>query len=93
MALLLLSCSLWFMEYTLIGVVVSMFVIGTLLLCVGHVSTEPTSRHMFQTTKKNMCAQGLNVFVSCVNLLCLKFISTYCLDVTSEHAWYLFTFE
>lgn len=70
MALLLLSCSLWFMEYTLIGVVVSMFVIGTLLLCVGHVSTEPTSRHMFQTTKKNMCAQGLNVFVSCVNLLC-----------------------
>lgn len=54
---------LWFMEFTLIGVVVSMFVIGTLLLCVGHVSTEPTSRHMFQTTKKNMCAQGLNVFL------------------------------
>nr|XP_022324980.1 neuronal membrane glycoprotein M6-b-like isoform X4 [Crassostrea virginica] len=54
---------LWFIEYTLIGVVVSMFVIGTLLLLVGHMSSEPTSRHVFQTTNKNMCAQGLNIFV------------------------------
>ncbi|XP_048779239.1 neuronal membrane glycoprotein M6-b-like isoform X3 [Ostrea edulis] len=54
---------LWFIEYTLIGVVVSMFVIGTLLLFVGHISTEPTSRHVFQTTNKNMCAQGLNIFL------------------------------
>ncbi|XP_062596621.1 proteolipid protein DM alpha-like isoform X2 [Saccostrea cucullata] len=54
---------LWFIEYTLIGVVVSMFVIGTLLLCVGHISTEPTSRHVFQSTKKNICAQGLNIFL------------------------------
>ncbi|KAK3099638.1 hypothetical protein FSP39_007353 [Pinctada imbricata] len=53
----------WFLEYTLIGVVVGMFVIGTILLCVGHISTDPTSRHLFHTTKKNYCAQGLNIFM------------------------------
>ncbi|CAG5135185.1 unnamed protein product [Candidula unifasciata] len=53
---------LWFMEYTIIGVVVSMFVIGTLLLTAGHLSSEPTSRRVFSSLTKNRCAQGLNIF-------------------------------
>ncbi|BFZ24619.1 hypothetical protein BsWGS_27659 [Bradybaena similaris] len=53
---------LWFMEYTIIGVVVGMFVIGTLLLIAGHLSSEPTSRRVFNSFTKNRCAQGLNIF-------------------------------
>ncbi|KAL5012998.1 hypothetical protein ScPMuIL_011549 [Solemya velum] len=52
---------LWFLEYTLIGVVVGMFVFGTLFLCIGHISTDPTSRHVFNSSGKNMCARGLNI--------------------------------
>lgn len=51
----------WFLEYAVAGVVAGMFVFGTLLLCVGHISTDPTSRHIFHTTKRNLCAQGLNI--------------------------------
>ena len=52
---------LWFLEYVVAGVVPGMFVFGTILLCVGHISTDPTSRHIFHTTKRNLCAQGLNI--------------------------------
>ncbi|CAL1547203.1 unnamed protein product [Lymnaea stagnalis] len=52
---------LWFMEYTIIGVVIGMFVVGTLLLAAGHLSTEPTSRRLFNSFTKNRCAQGLNI--------------------------------
>ncbi|XP_055893913.1 myelin proteolipid protein-like isoform X4 [Biomphalaria glabrata] len=52
---------LWFMEYTIIGVTIGMFVIGTLLLTTGHLSTEPTSRRIFNSLTKNRCAQGLNI--------------------------------
>ncbi|XP_071124955.1 neuronal membrane glycoprotein M6-a-like isoform X2 [Mytilus edulis] len=51
----------WFLEYAVAGVVAGMFVFGTLLLCIGHISTDPTSRHIFHTTKRNLCAQGLNI--------------------------------
>ncbi|KAJ8298280.1 hypothetical protein KUTeg_024811 [Tegillarca granosa] len=54
---------LWFLEYSVAGVVAGMFVIGTILLCVGHISTDPTSRHVFHSTKRNLCAQGLNIFM------------------------------
>lgn len=54
----------WFLEYAVAGVVAGMFVFGTVLLCVGHISTDPTSRHIFHTTKRNLCAQGLNITVS-----------------------------
>ena len=52
------------MEYTLIGVICGMFVIGTSLLIVGHCSSEPNSRHAFNTSGKNFCARVLNIFVS-----------------------------
>jgi len=55
---------LWFMEYTIIGVVCGMFVIGTCLLTLGHFSSEPNSRHAFNSSRKNTCGQGLNIFVS-----------------------------
>ncbi|KAL4230020.1 Neuronal membrane glycoprotein M6-b [Mactra antiquata] len=54
---------LWFMEFTLIGVVSGMFVIGTCLLIVGHFSSEPNSRHAFNTSRKNLCGRGLNIFM------------------------------
>ena len=55
---------LWFIEYTIIGVICGMFVIGTSLLVVGHCSSEPTSRHAFNSSRKNACARALNIFVS-----------------------------
>lgn len=61
---LLFIYRLWFLEYSVAGVVVGMFVIGTILLCISHISTDPTSRHVFHSTKRNLCAQGLNIFVS-----------------------------
>lgn len=54
---------LWFMEYTIIGVVVGMFVILTLVLVTGHLSSEPTSRHVFNSLSKNKCARALNIVV------------------------------
>lgn len=54
---------LWFMEFTLIGVVAGMFVIGTCLLIVCHFSSDPNSRHAFNTSRKNTCARGLNIFM------------------------------
>ncbi|XP_033742301.1 neuronal membrane glycoprotein M6-b-like isoform X2 [Pecten maximus] len=59
----------WFIEYTLTGVVVGMFLIGTALLCVGHISTDPTSRHLFHTTKRNTCGQGLNMFLLVISYI------------------------
>ncbi|KAL3879971.1 hypothetical protein ACJMK2_032246 [Sinanodonta woodiana] len=56
-------CYLWFMEYTIIGVLCGMFVFGTFLLLVGHMSSDPTSRHTFNTTRKNSCARGLNILL------------------------------
>lgn len=53
----------WFMEFTVIGVVVIMFVLGTLFLVIAHLSSDPTNRYVFNTSKKNMCARGLNIFV------------------------------
>lgn len=64
---------LWFMEYTLIGVICGMFVIGTSLLIVGHCSSEPNSRHAFNTSGKNFCARVLNIF-----MLVLSYILTIC---------------
>ncbi|KAK3577076.1 hypothetical protein CHS0354_037102 [Potamilus streckersoni] len=63
------DATLWFMEHTIIGVLCGMFVFGTLLLLVGHLSSDPTSRHTFNTSKKNACARGLNIM-----LLILTFI-------------------
>lgn len=60
---------LWFMEYTIIGVVIGMFVVGTLLLTAGHLSTEPTSRRIFNSFTKNRCAQGLNIFALVVTYI------------------------
>ncbi|XP_046556998.1 uncharacterized protein LOC124266228 isoform X2 [Haliotis rubra] len=54
---------LWFVELMLIGVVVSMFVLGTLFLLCGHLSTDPTSRRVFNSSAKNRCARGLNIFL------------------------------
>ncbi|XP_053398848.1 uncharacterized protein LOC123556604 isoform X4 [Mercenaria mercenaria] len=54
---------LWFMEFTLIGVIAGMFVIGTCLLVVCHFSSDPNSRHAFNTSTKNTCARGLNIFM------------------------------
>ncbi|RUS89187.1 hypothetical protein EGW08_003066 [Elysia chlorotica] len=53
---------LWFMEYTVIGVSVGMFVVGCLVLLSSHLSSEPTSRRVFNSFKKNRCAQGMNIF-------------------------------
>ncbi|XP_012937740.1 uncharacterized protein LOC101852624 [Aplysia californica] len=53
---------LWFMEYSIIGVVVGMFVVATLILISSHLSSEPTSRRVFNSFSKNRCAQGLNIF-------------------------------
>ncbi|KAH9509950.1 hypothetical protein Btru_044703 [Bulinus truncatus] len=60
---------LWFMEYTIIGVTIGMFLIGTLLLTTGHLSTEPTSRRIFNSLTKNRCAQGLNIFALVVTYI------------------------
>lgn len=60
---------LWFIEFTLTGVIVGMFLIGTALLCVGHISTDPTSRHLFHTTKRNTCGQGLNIFLLVISYI------------------------
>ena len=51
------------MEYAIIGVICGMFVIGTSLLIVSHFSSEPSSRHAFNTSRKNTCARVLNIFV------------------------------
>ncbi|KAL8594602.1 hypothetical protein ACOMHN_002157 [Nucella lapillus] len=54
---------LWFMEWTVTGVVVGMFVLGTCFLVVAHLSSEPTCRRLFNSSSKNTCARGLNVFL------------------------------
>lgn len=64
---------LWFIEYTIIGVICGMFVIGTSLLVVGHCSSEPTSRHAFNSSRKNFCARALNIF-----MLVLSYLLTIC---------------
>ena len=68
----LISClfhpRLWFMEYTVIGVSVGMFVVGCLILVSSHLSSEPTSRRVFNSFKKNRCAQGMNIFVRILRL-------------------------
>lgn len=66
---------LWFIEYSLIGIMSGMFVIGTCLLLLGHFSSEPNSRHCFNTSRKNACAQGLNIFMMVLTyILCLGWI-------------------
>ncbi|XP_070196989.1 neuronal membrane glycoprotein M6-a-like [Littorina saxatilis] len=63
---------LWFMEFTVTGIVVSMFVLGTLFLIAGHLSTDPTSRRLFNSTAKNRCARGFNIFLLVfIYFLCL----------------------
>lgn len=62
---------LWFMEYSLIGVVAGMFVIGTCLLVLGHFSSEPTSRHAFNSSGKNTCGRGLNIFMLVLSYILL----------------------
>ncbi|PVD35030.1 hypothetical protein C0Q70_06311 [Pomacea canaliculata] len=54
---------LWFIEYTVTGIVVSMFVLGTCFMVAGHLSTDPTSRRVFNSTSKNRCGRGLNMFL------------------------------
>ncbi|ESP01815.1 hypothetical protein LOTGIDRAFT_238135 [Lottia gigantea] len=67
--------SLWFMDYTIIGVIVSMFVLGTIFLVIGHISSEPTSRRVFSSSSKNRCARGLNMgFLSFVYILTVCWI-------------------
>ena len=61
------------MEFTLIGVISGMFVIGTCLLIMCHYSSDPNSRHAFNTSRKNTCARGLNIFVSYIPI----FFSVY----------------
>ncbi|GFO17891.1 neuronal membrane glycoprotein m6-b, partial [Plakobranchus ocellatus] len=53
---------LWFMEYTVIGVSSGMFIVGCLFLLAAHLSSEPTSRRVFNSFRKNKCAQGMNIF-------------------------------
>ncbi|XP_050417833.1 uncharacterized protein LOC126831174 isoform X2 [Patella vulgata] len=66
---------LWFMDFTLIGVIVSMFVLGTVFLIIGHISSEPTSRRVFNSSSKNRCARGLNMgFLSFVYFLTVCWI-------------------
>nr|KAG5687581.1 hypothetical protein BaRGS_009978 [Batillaria attramentaria] len=66
---------LWFMEFTVTGVVVSMFVLGTCFLVAGHLSTDPTSRRIFNSTSKNRCARGFNIFLLVfVYILCLCWV-------------------
>lgn len=66
---------LWFMEFSVTGVVVSMFVIGTSFLVAGHLSTDPTSRRIFNSSSKNRCARGFNVFLLVfIYILCLLWI-------------------
>ncbi|KAK3774683.1 hypothetical protein RRG08_035109 [Elysia crispata] len=69
---------LWFMEYTVIGVSVGMFVVGCLILVSSHLSSEPTSRRVFNSFKKNRCAQGMNIFalVVCYILLVAWVLAT-----------------
>ncbi|XP_059169167.1 uncharacterized protein LOC131950958 [Physella acuta] len=68
------------MEMTITGVVVGMFVMGCLLLTAGHLSTEPTSRRLFNSNRKNRCAQGLNILalVTCY-ILTIVWILVTCL--------------
>lgn len=54
---------LWFVEYMIIGIAVGMFVVSTCLLIVGHFSSEPNNRHVFNTMGKNACAWCLNIFM------------------------------
>ncbi|GFR89895.1 neuronal membrane glycoprotein M6-b [Elysia marginata] len=64
---------LWFMEYTVIGVSSGMFLVGCLILISSHLSSEPTSRRVFNSFKKNRCAQGMNIFA-----LVVCYILTVC---------------
>ncbi|XP_052277971.1 uncharacterized protein LOC127876662 isoform X4 [Dreissena polymorpha] len=66
---------LWFMEYTIIGVVCGMFVIGTCLLVLGHVSSEPSCRHCFNTSGKNTCGRVLNIMMLVLSyILCVAWV-------------------
>lgn len=66
---------LWFIEFSVAGVVVSMFVLGTSFLVAGHLSTDPTSRRIFNSTSKNRCARGFNIFLLVfVYILCLCWV-------------------
>ena len=55
-----------------------MFVIGTCLLLLGHFSSEPNCRHAFNSSGKNTCARGLNIFVSILSLV---------LNLTTKSSW------
>ncbi|XP_076445953.1 neuronal membrane glycoprotein M6-a-like isoform X2 [Babylonia areolata] len=73
--LLKMESFLWMMEYSVIGVVVSMLVLGTCFLIAGHLSTDPTSRRLFNSSSKNRCARGFNIFLlGLVYVLCLVWV-------------------
>ncbi|XP_076467527.1 uncharacterized protein LOC143298545 [Babylonia areolata] len=66
---------LWFMELTVTGVAVAMFVLGTCFLVVAHLSSEPTCRRLFNSSGKNSCARGLNIFLLVfVYVLCVGWV-------------------
>lgn len=50
-----------YMEYIVMGVCIGTGVFGILFFIVGSLSTGWTSRHVFNTSKKNGCARALNV--------------------------------
>ncbi|XP_064608111.1 myelin proteolipid protein-like isoform X2 [Liolophura sinensis] len=52
---------LWFIEFTLVGACVGMFIFGTFFLILCHYSSDPTSRHVFNSFKKNACARAINM--------------------------------
>lgn len=61
-------------------------------LCGSRVHRAHQSPHVPNYQEKHVRA-GTQRFRKLCKPALLKFILTYCLDVTSEHAWYLFTFE
>ncbi|XP_064637945.1 uncharacterized protein LOC135494117 isoform X2 [Lineus longissimus] len=50
-----------YMEYIVMGVCIGTGVFGILFFIVGSLSTGWTSRHVFNTSKKNGCARALNI--------------------------------
>ncbi|XP_052793709.1 neuronal membrane glycoprotein M6-a-like isoform X2 [Mya arenaria] len=89
---------LWFIEYTIIGVVCGMFVIGTCLLIVAHFSSEPSSRHAFNTSSKNTCGRVLNIVMVILSyILCVAWLVTSAIlsiPVTALGLlWYLVDFK
>ncbi|XP_041359262.1 neuronal membrane glycoprotein M6-a-like isoform X2 [Gigantopelta aegis] len=69
----------WFMEYVLMGVIISMFVLGTVFLVFAHLSSDPTSRRVFNSSSKNRCARGCNIFL----LLFVYFLTIVWILVTA----------